>query len=196
MSAQLDLFEAPGLRVPEGFLFAEKFLAPADERALLAEIERLPMAHARYKAWTARREVASFGGDYDFAANVLLPGAPLPSFLDGLRTQAAGWAGLEPEAFEHALVARYTPGTPLGWHRDVPDFELVFGVSLAGPARMRLRPYTAEGEPCRRADCLDVDLPPRSAYLLRGEARWAWQHAIAPTPGLRLSVTLRTRRRR
>jgi alkylated DNA repair dioxygenase AlkB len=30
-------------------------------------------------------------------------------------------------------------------------------------------------------------------YLLRGPARWAWQHAIAPTEALRYSITLRTR---
>ena len=34
----------------------------------------------------------------------------------------------------------------------------------------------------------------RSAYVLKGEARWDWQHAIAPTRELRYSITFRTRR--
>jgi hypothetical protein len=43
---------------------------------------------------------------------------------------------------------------------------------------------------------VSVELAPRSAYVLRGEARWRWQHSIAPTPGPRWSVTFRTPRRR
>ena len=31
--------------------------------------------------------------------------------------------GIAPDNFIHAMVAEYRPGTPLGWHRDVPDFE-------------------------------------------------------------------------
>jgi hypothetical protein len=40
----------------------------------------------------------------------------------------------------------------------------------------------------------DMDLAPRSAYSMREEARWGWQHSIAPTPMLRYSVTFRTLR--
>jgi len=35
-------------------------------------------------------------------------------------------------------------------------------------------------------------LEPRSAYILRGAARWRWQHAISPTKALRYSITFRT----
>ena len=31
-----------------------------------------------------------------------------------------------------------------------------------------------------------------SIYLLRGAARWNWQHSVAPTKALRYSITLRT----
>jgi len=37
-------------------------------------------------------------------------------------------------------------------------------------------------------------LAPRSIYRLEGEGRWAWQHRIPPTPGLRYSITFRTLR--
>jgi hypothetical protein len=36
---------------------------------------------------------------------------------------------------------------------------------------------------------------PRSIYLLRGTARWGWQHSVSPTKLLRYSITLRTSRR-
>jgi alkylated DNA repair dioxygenase AlkB len=38
----------------------------------------------------------------------------------------------------------------------------------------------------------EVALAPRSAYLLAGEARWAWQHMIPPAQDLRHSITFRT----
>src|SRR6185369_17974108 len=76
-------------------------------------------------------------------------------------------------------------------HRDVPDFELIVGVSLAGPSRMRLRSYPPKKG--RSVQTLSIDLEPRSAYFMGGEARWGWQHSIPPTKNLRYSITFRTR---
>lgn len=172
--------------------FREDFLTPDEEAALLSQIAALPLHEARYKSYTARRRIASFGTQFDYDDHRLLPAAPIADFLLPLRERIAHWAGVAPQAFSNALVAEYRPGTPLGWHRDVPDYELVAGVSLAGPARMRLRRYPPENP--RREDALTLDLPARSAYVLQGVARWGWQHSIAPTPALRYSITFRTRR--
>jgi alkylated DNA repair dioxygenase AlkB len=103
----------------------------------------------------------------------------------------AAFMDVPAEALTHALIAEYQPGTQLGWHRDVPEFELVGGLSLHGPARLRFRPY-----PHRKGDrtSLRLDLEPRAAYTLRGPARWGWQHAVSPTPALRYSITFRTLR--
>ena len=73
----------------------------------------------------------------------------------------------------------------------MPDFETVVGISLAGTARMRFRRYPPV-QP-KKADVLSLELAPRSAYVLRAEARWGWQHSVAPTPALRYSITFRTR---
>jgi len=191
---QHDLFGRPAPFLPEGFEFREDFISAADEAALLATIAELPLHEAIYKGYTARRRVASYGSRYDFDDNRLLPAEPIPDFLLPLREQAARWVGIEADAFASALVAEYRPGTPLGWHRDVPEHELVFGLSLASTARMRLRPYPPVHP--KKADVIGLELPPRSAYVLGGAARWGWQHSIAPTPALRYSITLRTRRQR
>ncbi len=53
---------------------------------------------------------------------------------------------------------------------------------------MRFRRYP----PQRGGRTFDLELAPRSAYALRDEARWGWQHSIAPTPALRYSITFRT----
>ena len=115
----------------------------------------------------------------------------MPPALEPLRAKAAAWVGEAAEALSSALVAEYRPGVPLGWHRDVPDFETVVGISLAGTARMRFRRYPPV-QP-KKADVLSLELAPRSAYVLRAEARWGWQHSVAPTPALRYSITFRTR---
>jgi len=194
VGGQLDLFGIPAPRLPEGMSYREEFLGLDDEAALLAHIDTLQLQEAQYKGYTARRRVMSFGSQYDFDDNRLLASPAVPDFLKPLRERLAKWAGIAPEQFANALVAEYRPGTPLGWHRDVPDYELVAGVSLASTARMRLRPYPPVHP--KKEDVVNLDLPPRSAYLLQGGARWAWQHSIAPTPGLRYSITFRTRRDR
>lgn len=189
---QLDLFGEAAPRLPEGMRYEEDFLSVADEAHWLAVVAALPLQEMRYKAYTARRRGASFGGSYDFDANRLEPAAPLPAALEPLRERAAEWAGVAPTDVVHALVAEYRPGTPLGWHRDVPDFEEVIGVSLGSDAVLRLRPYPPPVS--RTAPVLKLEVSRRSIYLLRGPSRWAWQHSVAPTESLRYSVTFRTAR--
>ncbi|WP_119156665.1 alpha-ketoglutarate-dependent dioxygenase AlkB [Caldimonas tepidiphila] len=190
-NGQLELFGAEAAPLPPGFAYRRDFIDEAEEAALLAAIAALGLREARYKEWTARRRVASFGSEFDFDTNRLQAGAALPEAFRPLRAKAAAWLGVAPEAFTNMLVAEYRPGTPLGWHRDVPDFEAIVGVSLAGACEMRFRRYPPV--PSRRKGALlKLELEPRSAYILCGEARWDWQHAVAPTPGLRCSVTFRT----
>lgn len=194
MGSQFDFFGVPAPVLPEGMSFREDFISEAQEAALLQHIQSLDLQEARYKAYTARRRTMSFGSQYDYDNNRLLAAPTMPPFLHPLRSQLAEWAGIDADLFTNALVAQYRPATPLGWHRDVPDYELVAGVSLAGDARMRLRPYPPVSP--KKDDVINLWLPPRSAYILRGGARWAWQHSIAPTPSLRYSITFRTRRHR
>lgn len=187
---QTELF-APARPLPEGLSYAPDFISAAQERALLEVIRGLPFQQARYKDSHARSRIVSFGGRYDFTRNELTAAPPIPPFLLPLRAQVAAWAGLDAQQIAHAMIAEYQPGTPLGWHRDVPDFEDIAGVSLHGHARLRLRAWPPR-PPARATHALD--LAPRSAYTLRGAARWAWQHAVSPTRELRYSITFRTRR--
>jgi alkylated DNA repair dioxygenase AlkB len=188
--SQPDLFGSPAPTLPPGMRYEEDFLSRAEESALIAQIEQLPLAPMKYQQYEARRRVVSYGGQYDYTAQRLHEAEPLPAWLDPLRERAAAWIGVAPEHFTQALVAEYQPGTPLGWHRDVPDFEDVVGVSLLNDAVMRFRPYPhVTGS---RANVLKLTVPPRSIYLLHGPARWEWQHSVAPTASLRYSITLRT----
>jgi alkylated DNA repair dioxygenase AlkB len=187
---QAELF-APTL--PHGLIYREDFITVDEERELLAAIRELPLQEAKYRQFTARRRTVNYGSVYDFTHLQSKPAPPIPEFLWPLRARAAAWVGVPAEDFAQSLIAEYQPGTPLGWHRDVPDFEIVTGISLGGIARIRFRPYPWRPE--KKAQVFALELAPRSAYILRDEARWGWQHHIPPTKVLRYSITFRTRRK-
>jgi len=187
---QAELFD-PSTDLPPGFHYQPEFLTPQEEATLLAGIKTLTFQQATYREWQAKRRIVSFGGRYDFTHHALDDAPPIPEFLHPLRERIALWAGVAPFEIHHAMIAEYLPNTALGWHRDVPNFEHIMGVSLAGRARMRLRPYPPKpGQRFTHA----LELAPRSAYAMRGVARWSWQHAISPVKELRYSITFRTLR--
>ena len=190
-SSQSELFPAR-TSLPAGFVYQEDLVSPDEEGGLLAQIAGLPLQESVYRQWTAKRRTLSFGGQYDFTEQRLLPAEPIPQFLHPLRAQLAAWAGIDAARFTHASIAEFQRGTQLGWHRDAPDFEIIAGASLQGMARMRFRPYPPTTGWTRAA--FAIDLRPRSAYLIRDAARWGWQHAISPTKELRYSITFRTLR--
>ena len=138
----------------------------------------------------AKRTVRHFGLDYDYQSRELVPADPFPTELEWLRERCAGLAERRPDELVQVLVSRYPPGAGIGWHRDAPMFGRVVGVSLGAPCRMRFQRRAAGGE--RLVE--ELELAPRSAYLLSGSARWAWQHSIPATEALRHSITFRTLR--
>jgi alkylated DNA repair dioxygenase AlkB len=96
------------------------------------------------------------------------------------------------------LINEYRPGTPIGWHRDAPQYELIAGLSLLSSCRMRLRPYLSPTEAAstkqRRTTTHELELLPRSAYVMEGDARSRFEHSIPAVTNLRYSITFRTLR--
>jgi len=138
----------------------------------------------------ARRTARHYGFDYDYERRGLVVDAePIPEWLLPVRAAAAELASHTPEDLVEALVQRYPEGAQIGWHRDAPMFGTVVGVSLRSACRMRFR-RDVGGE--RRT--YELELAPRSGYVLAGEARTAWQHHVPPTKSLRYSITFRTLR--
>jgi len=184
-----------GADLPPGFLHRHDFISTAEEAALAAQIERIEFANFEMRGVVAKRRVAFFGASYDRAD---APSPPIPDFLFPVRDRLAAWAGVDSNSFAMALINEYRPGTPIGWHRDAPQYDIIAGVSLLSSCRMRLRPYVspshAAGQTKRRITTHEIELLPRSAYVIRGEARSAYEHSIPAVTSLRYSITLRTLR--
>jgi alkylated DNA repair dioxygenase AlkB len=164
---QSELFQPATEPRPAGLVYAAEFISPAEERSLLAVIERLTLHEAQYKQFTARRRIASFGGQYDFSTNLLEPAPDLPASLEPLRAKVAEWVSLPSEQFVHAMVAEYQPGTPLGWHRDVPQFEVIVRPSFASCVfYFALHPV---GEQHADAECRLPPVVVDQAFAITGE---------------------------
>jgi alkylated DNA repair dioxygenase AlkB len=178
------LFDAPLI---DGLRYAEAVISVGEERDLLERLTPLDLAPFRFHGWLGNRRTQSFGWRYDFDDASFTPGEPIPDWLMPLRSRAASFAGMKAQDFVQTLIARYDPGAGIGWHRDRDVFENVVGISLATPATLRFRRRTPAG--FKRAS---LDVAPRSAYLLTGEARHHWEHSIAPGDRLRFSITFRS----
>ena len=185
-----------GADVPEGFHYAAGFLSVEEERRLADAIASVEFSTFEMRGVVARRRVAFFGATYD--AGGATPRA-IPGFLCDLRSRLAAWARVDPGAFAMALINEYQPGAPIGWHRDAPQYEIVAGVSLLSPCRMRFRRYQpgglASGPRLRRKATHEIPLEPRSAYLMTGASRQEFEHHIPAVASLRYSITFRTLRR-
>jgi alkylated DNA repair dioxygenase AlkB len=186
------LFDDP----PDGYTYQNGLLTPHEEAGLLDRLSGVTFQDFEMRGRVARRRVAFYGGADDVSAD---SSPPLPDFLLEVRERVAEWSGIAAESYVMALINEYSPGAPIGWHRDAPQYSEVAGVSLGSVCRMRFRPYvapsrrTGEGPPKRRATYERV-LEPRSVYLMRGPARWQYEHSIPPVDQLRYSLTFRTLR--
>jgi alkylated DNA repair dioxygenase AlkB len=175
---------------PQGLVYRPE-LVPADlEADLLRRLETLRFDPIVIRGQAARRTARHYGLDYDYEARTPMPGEPVPDWLEPARSVAAEFAGFEPEELAEILVQRYPPGSTIGWHRDAPAFGTVIGLSLGGSSRLRFQRGTGDA---RRV--YEVQLEPRSGYVLAGKARSSWQHSIPATRELRYSITFRTLRR-
>jgi alkylated DNA repair dioxygenase AlkB len=174
--------------LPEGFVYQSGFLSAGEEAALLREFANLDFQPFHFQGYTARRRIVSYGFEYDFSSRQASATHAIPGFLAPIQERAAGWAGLQAQQIVEAIITEYPAGAPIGWHRDVPQFEIIIGISLAGSCRMRFKPYRKEG------GIASLTLEPRSIYAMRGAARWNYQHSIPAVTELRYSVTFRTPR--
>ena len=89
--------------------------------------------------------------------------------------------------FAQVLCTEYDVGVGIGWHRDKPHFDRIFGLSLGSPCKFRFR--RTVGEKWQR---YTLEAAPRSLYMMSGESRRVWEHSIPAVEAQRYSITFRT----
>lgn len=185
-----------GTALPDGFRYLPDFVTTDEEAQLAVDIGTVQFADFEMRGVIARRRVAFFGRTY---SRTEPSAAPIPAFLLPLRDRLAAWAGVEPGEFAMALINEYRAGAPIGWHRDAPQYGIVAGLSLLSSCRMRFRPYLPPREASppadrrsRRGATHEIELEPRSAYLMTGDSRYRYEHHIPSVRALRYSVTFRS----
>ena len=186
MTEQLALFaqEKPS---PEGLRYTAEFIAPALERELIGRVSALPLQPFQFGAFEGKRRVASFGFRYDYTLQRLQPADPIPGWLFPLIEKVEAHGGPPSTKVAQVLCTEYDAGVGIGWHRDKPHFDRIFGLSLGSPCKFRFR--RAAGAKWQR---YTFEAAPRSLYIMSGEARRVWEHSIPAVEAPRYSITFRT----
>jgi alkylated DNA repair dioxygenase AlkB len=183
---QLALFSFAGTG-PPGLRYQSDFILPEEESGLIGRIRALPLAPFQFGAFEGKRRVISFGWRYDYSLQKLERAGDLPAWIEPFIARIETFAGLQPAEIRQVLCTEYVEGVGIGWHRDKPYYDKVFGLSLASACRFRFR--RRRGKKWER---FTLEAQPRSLYMMTGESRHDWEHSIPPVQALRYSVTFRT----
>lgn len=171
---QQELFKIS--KEPEGFRYEPDFITPLEEASLLVHFKTLNFTNYQHGEYQAKRKIISYTATRGF-----------PTFLEPFIVRAAKFANVPLASIQHALISEYMPGTPIGWHRDQPPYNMVIGISLGSAAPFRFRKEVG-----KKWERITINAFPRSIYIMSGPSRYVWQHSIPPVESLRYSITMRT----
>lgn len=183
MQFELDLFRE---EKPKGLDYFPEFISEEEELFLLSEISDLPYEEFRFHGYVARRRVVHFGYRYYFETRNFSAAEEIPAFLKPLTSRVARALAVPNGEIAEVLITHYPKGAPIGWHRDAPMFEDLFGLSLGNACTMKFRHRRDHSKQYK------LVLEPRSGYRVKGIARWDWEHHIPPVKVERYSITFRT----
>jgi alkylated DNA repair dioxygenase AlkB len=187
MSHQLPLFESPPPE-PKGLRYAADFISPTTEQKLISGIRTLPLQPFQFGQFEGKRRVASFGLRYDYAMGQLQRADRVPAWLTEIIAGVERFGG-PATRIQQILCTEYDVGVGIGWHRDKPHFEEVFGLSLGSACKFRFRKRAGKAW-----DRFTLDAEPRSLYMMSGASRQIWEHSIPAVEAPRYSITFRTMR--
>lgn len=185
MSEQFALFEGSAPQ-PEGLRYAADFVSPGTEQRLISAIRDLPLQPFQFGQFEGKRRVASFGFRYDYALRQLKRSEPIPAWLDEIVGKVEAFGGPVTQ-IRQVLCTEYDIGVGIGWHRDKPHFDKIFGLSLGSACKFRFR-RTAD----KTWQRFTLDAKPRSIYMMSGASRHVWEHSIPAVEAPRYSITFRS----
>ena len=185
---QLALF--PDARAgPAGLRYEPEFVPETTENELISRISELPLQPFQFGAFEGKRRVASFGFRYDYGLRKLQEANPIPPWLTSIIASVEKFGDLPAGSVRQILCTEYDVGVGIGWHRDKPHFDKVFGLSLGASCSFRFRRLAGD-----KWERFTLTAEPRSLYMMSGESRQIWEHSIPPVRERRYSITFRTMR--
>lgn len=185
MAEQLLMFETD-TGGPKGLRYSHDFIFPEFERELVARIQALPLEPFQFGQFEGKRRGASFGWRYNYSTRQLEQAERIPAWLSDIvaAIESFGGAGTE---IRQVLCTEYEAGVGIGWHRDKPHFDRIFGLSLGSPCKFRLRRSVSSSW-----QRFTLNTEARSLYMMSGDSRRVWEHSIPAVEALRYSITFRT----
>lgn len=171
---------------PKGLRHADNFVSLDVEMALISEITALPLTPFQFGQYEGKRRVASFGYSYDYTLRRLVEANPIPDWIGDVVRKVETFGGPGTRILQ-VLCTEYEVGVGIGWHRDKPHFDRIFGLSLGADCKLRFRrqAYT-------KWERFALEARARSIYLMSGPSRTEWEHSISAVARRRYSVTFRT----
>lgn len=169
---QASLFEEETPIAPAiaGLYYIPHYIDESTEAALLEIIDGQPWMN------DLKRRVQHYGWRYDYKARNVTSDLRIGELPDWLQSYAAclQQAGLFAETPDQVIINEYQPGQGISAHIDcVPCFAgTIASLSLGSPCVMNFT-HSKMGEKS------SLMLEPRSLLVLRDDARYVWQHAIA-----------------
>jgi alkylated DNA repair dioxygenase AlkB len=185
VNRQLPLFPMETMG-PAGLRYYPEIVTQSMELDLIERIRGLPLIPFRFGAYEGKRRVASFGFKYDYAERRLQEAGEVPEWLAPVIEKVEAYGGPTVK-IKQVLCTEYDAGAGIGWHRDKPHFDEVFGLSLGSACKFRFRRKSGE-----KWERFTLDAEPRSLYIMTGVSRHVWEHSIPPVQGPRYSITFRS----
>jgi alkylated DNA repair dioxygenase AlkB len=186
VSEQFSLFADERVDRPAGLRHADNFISLDIEKTLIHEIAALPLTPFQFGQYEGKRRIASFGFSYDYTLRRLTEAAPIPEWLGDVIQNVEAFGGPSTR-IQQVLCTEYDVGVGIGWHRDKPHFDRIFGLSLGSDCKLRFRRSAST-----KWERFALEARARSIYLMTGSSRTEWEHSISAVPDKRYSITFRS----
>ena len=153
---------------PSGLHVIEDWLSLDDERQIVDDIDSRP--------WdtTIRRRVQHYGFQFKYSQLTVDSDRPVNDFPSLIKSHVLYRPELCSFGFDQLTINEYLPGVGIASHCDTHSafIETIAVVSLINPVTMDF----VNHDNSRRVSLV---IPPRSLYLMTGDSRFGWRHAIA-----------------
>lgn len=173
------------MNAPNGFAYFPDFLDEEESREILSYLKGLDFQHDHFRGTRLKRGYVQFGYTYMTTGRKVKPAQPMPELIASLAGKGRQHCP-EGTEFNQCIMTWYPPKAGIGWHTDAAVFgECIMALSLGSPATVSFRENGAE------LPSFEFRAQPRSLYVFHGQARWDYQHCVAPVSRTRYCLTFR-----